>query len=1383
MKRLSRAIVFTISATILSMAPALNRAQSAGDELAKGFVNPPDAAKPRVWWHWTGGNITREGITKDLEWMKRVGIGGAQMADIGMAGGQTVEKKIEFFMPEWFDAIKHAAAESDRLGLEMSIFSSSGWSLTGGPWVKPEQAMKKLVWSETNVQGPMKFKGKLPSPPSSPGNFGSLGGLKDDNGGKRVNPAEQYYRDSIVIAFRTPIDEMSMEDLKPKAAGSGGVMDPRLLMDDLISTKATIAAGQDNVAWVQYEFPKTIKAKAVTLITPGRGSPYGQIQASDDGRNYRTIVELPGAVPYRAGGLKTYAFPETTAKFIRVRMTGAAPGPDEVIFQTAPKPTKQYQISEFIVHTGARVDRWEDKAGFNLIYEYQSAQTPPISNQSVIQPANVIDLTSKMTRDGALNWDAPAGKWTILRMGCSLVGSRNRAGTAPGLGLEVDKLNAVHLEAYFHGYMDPIEKALGPLMGKSLRYVMMDSWEAGMQNWTDDMILQFQKRRGYDPRPYLPALAGRVVGSADKSDRFLWDFRRTIADLVADAHYGTLSDLLAKKGMGIYGEAAGVSMEILEDSLLTKSKVEIPMGEFWLGKMHPFPEYYVDMRMAASAAHVYGKKFVAAESFTGGGYDAPATYKNLADYWFAQGLNRIVFHSSAHQPLDAKPGNTMVGTHFNRNITWAEQAKPFVSYLSRVSYMLQQGLFVADFAYLLPEGAPSSQPFWGAGLQPVPPEGYDYDTINADALLNRMKASSDGRLVLPDGMSYRILVLPQIDRIRPELLLKIRELVAGGATIVGPKPTLSPSLQGGADKADLQVQALANEIWGDLDGVQRNKRYFGKGLVAWGLPLNDVLTLMKIPKDAEFAGPLDSSVVWIHRRTGDADIYFVANRTDRRYGIPARFRVEGREAEIWRPDTGSMELVYFTAMGDGKTLVHLTLDPRESVFVVFRRPSSKSVRTLVPRLTMTLDKLSGPWEVSFPPNLGAPEKISMRDLESWTANSDEGVKYFSGSATYRKTIQVPQDWLNIDKVVLDLGDVKDIAQVSVNGKPVDLLWKPPYTTDIKNALKAGPNQLEITVTNQWTNRLIGDRLAGTNKRVLAASSGGMGGFGPAPALSEAGLLGPVEIFSLMPGPAHVQTAGEARDRLPFANESLDNLNPNLPTLFITGDSTAATGRPTTRGWAALLVDYFDTSKVNLVNQAIGGARFNTYLAQGRWDKVLAAVKPGDFVVIEFGHNSGPLPGIGEETQEMADPRGGPPATVHTHGWHLRKFIADVRAKGGVPIVSTITLRKKWVDEKIERLKEQKPGQGGMSDWSRQVAAAEKTFLVDHSNIIGDVYDKLGKDEVSRFFDGTEYLHTNTAGAIVNAEAFIAGLKALPGMPLIHFFNDRGKAIKIYEPAK
>jgi len=460
------------------------------------------------------------------------------------------------------------------------------------------------------------------------------------------------------------------------------------------------------------------------------------------------------------------------------------------------------------------VHRWEEKAGFSFLFEYESVPTPAVPSSAAIRRADVFDLTSKMAKDGSLNWDVPAGKWTILRMGYSLTGAKNRPATPAGLGYEADKLSRQHMEAYFRGYTDPIAQALGPLFGKGLRYIIMDSWEAGMQNWTDEMVSEFRQRRGYDPTPYLPALAGRVVESAEASDRFLWDFRRTLADMFADNHFGTMAEMARQRGLGTYAEAAGVSLEIAEDTLLNKSKVDIPMGEFWVRALHPELMYYQDVRGAASASHVYGKNLVATESFTGGGYEAPYTLKKIGDYWFAQGVNRIVFHTSAHQPLDTKPGNIMVGTHIHRNITWAEQARPFMTYLARNSFMLQQGLFVADLAYLLPEGAPSTMPIWGQGLQPPPPEGYDYDYVNADVVLHRMSVKEDGRLTLPDGMSYRVLVLPEVLTMTPALLRKVKELVKQGATVVGPPPVKSPSLMG-YPQCDAEVRKLAMEIWGN----------------------------------------------------------------------------------------------------------------------------------------------------------------------------------------------------------------------------------------------------------------------------------------------------------------------------------------------------------------------------------------------------------------------------------------------------------------------------------------------------------------------------------------------------------------------------------------
>jgi hypothetical protein len=1119
MRGLCTAIVRIVAVFALAALACWAPAQGPADALERGFRTPPESAKPRTWWHWTGGNITKEGITKDLEWMKRVGIGGFQLADVSMGSGQSVDKKIAFGTPEWLDAVRHAASEADRLGLEMAIFSSPGWSETGGPWVKPGQAMKKLVWSETVVAGPRKFTGVLPQPPSVNGPIRNLarGGAGPGPAGSVPPPQDPtFYADSAVVAYRTPDDEINMAEAHPRVTASSGSLDPKALLDDDLNTSVTIPAPEGGgLAWVQFEFDRPFKARALSVA--GRaGIPVGRLLAGDGDANLRVLATLPGPQGYRGGLARTFAFPETNARLYRLELTGAPLTPAAVMGRGTPSPAKEYVLAEALLYSGARVHRWEDKAGYSFLFEYESSPTPAVPQAAAIRRDDIADLTSKMTADGSLDWNVPPGKWTILRMGYSLTGSKNRPAVPSGQGYEADKLSRRHMEAYFHGYTDPIARALGPLFGNSLRYLLVDSWEAGMQNWTDDMIAEFRRRRGYDPVPYLPALAGHVVESSEVSDRFLWDFRRTLADMFADYHYGVLAELLHQRGLGVYAEAAGVSLEIPEDTLLNKSKVDVPMGEFWVRALHPESMYMVDVRGASSAGHVYGKPLIAAEAFTGGGYEAPSTLKNIGDYWFAQGVNRIVFHTSAHQPLDTRPGNTMVGTHINRNITWAEQAAPFMTYLARISYMLQLGTFVADLAYLLPEGAPSTMHFWGAGLRPVPPDGHDYDYINADVLLNRLSVTVGGRLALPDGMSYRVLLLPEIDRMTLPVLRKIHDLVAAGATVVGPKPLKSPSLAG-YPAADSELQSLAADLWGDTDGIAVTRHTFGKGSVICGLPLARVLASLRIPHDFDCTRSLDSDLSWIHRRSNEADIYFVANRTDRPQDLAARFRVNGKVAELWHPDSGAVEQADYI-IADGRTTVPLHLAEHESLFVVFRSPTTASSRSLPRTAGATISVLSGPWDVSFPPNLGAPEKIQIQKLESWTANPDNGVKYFSGTAAYTKSVEAPRAWFQPGgRILLDFGSVKDIAEVTLNGKPLGILWKPPYQVDVTGVMRPGVNQLVVRVTNQWTNRQIGDRLSPPEKRVLAPVGGMIGvpgrGLHTPP---ESGLLGPVSVVAVKP---------------------------------------------------------------------------------------------------------------------------------------------------------------------------------------------------------------------------------------------------------------------------
>jgi hypothetical protein len=1074
------------------------------NDLRSDFKNPPPGAWPRAWWHWTNSNVTKEGITKDLEWMKRVGIQGMQLGDVASGGGQVVPNKIVFGSPEWLDAVKYTATEAERLQLEMSMFTSAGWSLTGGPWVKPEQAMKKLVWSTSSVNAtsaPVKLT--LPQPPSNEGAGPLL---------KNGTSTKGFYKDFAVIAFRTPADELTRTGNETPALSTfKGKLNTQDLFDQNLITGISVPADPaTKKASLILTYNKPYTAKAIT-IAGRRGIPFGRVMASDDGISYRTLTTIPGKSGYRGGNIRTYAFSPVTAKYYKIEFTNAPVRPADVISEVTTAIDTAYQITEVELHSGARINRWEDKAGFNFLFEYAGTETPVQPNTSYIAKSDVVDLSSKMQPDGTLNWtDAPKGQWTIMRFGYALTGAKNRPAVPSGLGYESDKLSKKHVEAYMDGYTAPLKKALGPLYGKSLQYMVMDSWEANIQNWTDEMPAEFMKRRGYSILPYLPALAGYVVGDADASERFLWDFRRTLVDMFAENHYGTVTNYLNKQGIKTYSEAGGVSLESMEDALLNKKYVDIPMGEFWVRDLHPSSMYYEDMRGAASASHVYGKGLVAAEAYTGGNYESPNTLKKLADYWFTQGVNRLVFHTSAHQPLDTKPGNTMVGTHINRNITWAELGRPFMTYLARNSYMMQRGMYTADIVYLLNEGAPSTMPFWGPGIQPATPNGYAFDYINADALLTRMSADGNGKLVLPDGMNYSVLVLPETQEMTLPVLRKIQALVLAGATVIGPKPLKSPGLTG-YPTADEELKEIAFNVWGDLDGVSRTTRTYGKGKVVWGLPIQKVLQAKGIVKDVDAHRTLEE-VSWIHRHDGDTEIYLVVNRTDIVQDMDADFRISGKEPELWHADNASAEPAAFKTMDNG-TSVHLHLLPREAVYVLFNKSTNAISRMVIHQPEKLIAPISGPWQLSFPVGWGAPAAMQADSLNSWTANTDPAIKYFSGTATYTKTFDIKKDWLKGKAAVwIDLGKVGDIAVVTVNGSKPDTLWKAPYTTALGKYLKPGKNTIEVKVTNEWSNRIAGDLLLPADKKFL---SPGPPPFGPPKTtLNASGLLGPVEIWGV-----------------------------------------------------------------------------------------------------------------------------------------------------------------------------------------------------------------------------------------------------------------------------
>jgi hypothetical protein len=1113
-----------VAILVVLLASCAVQAQNGTDPLEQGFQNPPDSAKPRVWWHWMNGNITKEGIKLDLEWMQRIGIGGFQNFDAALATPRIVDKRLVYMTPEWKDAFRYAATLADQLGLEMAIAGSPGWSETGGPWVPPAQAMKKLVWSTTIVEGGKPFSGKLPKPPSTTGPFQNIPRAEGFNiSGMKPEHLPEYYADSAVVAYQLPDSEISMADLHPKVTSSSGHFDLATLTDgDFAKTRSLPGAPPNEKAWIQFEFSQPRTFCAITLAT-GRAAgmfemarPGGEVKreldAGDDGVRFRVVATIPGG----GIGSRTIAFPPVTARFFRVAFTSPKPvsgaKSGDMAFEglLAPQPSNEHKISELVLHTGARVNRFEEKAAFAVAPDLYDAATPDALPSIGSPKYGFVDLTSRMRPDGSLDWTPEAGRWIVYRMGYSLTGARNSPASPEATGLEVDKLSRTFVKAYLDNYLGPYKAILGDLMGKrGLQYMITDSWEAGVQNWTDDMIQQFIERRGYDMRPWLPVLTGRVVGSSKQSDRFLWDFRKTISDLTIDHHYGQISASLRELGMGRYSESHESGRIFVADGMDVKRGADIPMSAYWTLRSSEGIEqagYNADVRESASVAHIYGQNLVAAESLTAGsgawGW-SPEMLKPTADIEMAMGLNRFVIHTSVHQPISDKiPGLGLgpFGQWFTRHETWAEQARPWITYLARSSYMLQQGKFAADILYFYGEDSNITALFSQGA--PDLPAGYNFDYINADALVNRLSVAN-GLITTQSGMAYRILVLdPRSRTMSLPVLRKIRDMVRQGAIVVGIKPIATPSL------SDLQVefQKLADEVWGTADG----EHAYGSGKVYAGRVLAGVLKELQLAPDFEYTKPQsDTRVLFVHRRLPQSDIYWVSNRNARAEPIEATFRVQGLAPELWHPDTGKIEPVSYRIEG-GRTTVALSLDPIDAVFVVFRKPAAQQMLSIPAPAETTIATIEGPWDVSFQADRGAPSRITLHELSSWAENADTGVKYFSGTGSYEKTIQVQAEWLSDrTRLWLDLGSVKNLAEVIVNGKSLGMVWKAPFRIDATDALKPGSNTLQIKVINLWVNRLIGDAQPDVAKKYTYTTQQFYRANSP---LAPSGLLGPVQII-------------------------------------------------------------------------------------------------------------------------------------------------------------------------------------------------------------------------------------------------------------------------------
>lgn len=743
-----------------------------------------------------------------------------------------------------------------------------------------------------------------------------------------------------------------------------------------------------------------------------------------------------------------------------------------------------------------------------------------------VNASHVIDLTCKISPEGHLKWDVPPGRWIIVRTGHRMTGSRLSIAQPEADGLSIGWLDSRGVETQFEN-IGSILLNEAKEVDFQLKFFCDDSFEDGFPNWTASILEYFKHYRGYDALPYLPVLAGYIVENASVSDRFLHDYRKTVADCMADNHYKRFAELCHGNGLLVQNESAGPSRSgtMCMDGLKNLGRSDLPAGEFWLGIKHdeeggldlPYGQSRLERgqnkvtKMVASAAHIYGKNLVTAESYTTYRHwmDCPASLKQATDRAFCEGVNRLMIHTStATRPEDGLPGyEYYAGTHFNPNVTWWDLSTDFLAYIGRCQYLLRKGKFVADVLFYNGDWAPNL--VLPKHVEPSLGKGYDYDVCNEEVLLERLSVDN-GLITLPDGMRYRLLVLPDTKRMPLPVLQKIEELVEAGATVSGPMPVQDPGLRD-YPNCDESLRHLAAKVWGPCDGERCLENHYGKGRVFYGKPLREILLNDKIFPDFETdnaSAPID----FIHRSSEEGEFYFVCNQSNVKVQLSCAFRQEGKAPEIWDPVTGKKWAASQSKEKNGRIFISMLLDRFQSFFVVFsnktNRPSSNALSSLsyFP-YARSIEEIEGEWQVCFDTKWGAPSSITFNSLQDWTKHPESSIRYYSGKAIYKKQFFFQGSKEKMNRVFLDLGEVRNIAEVHVNNNNLGVVWTSPWRVEITDVIRKGENWLEITVANLWPNRLIGDaslpeeqRMTKTNIKLKEDTP-----------LLPSGLLGPVSI--------------------------------------------------------------------------------------------------------------------------------------------------------------------------------------------------------------------------------------------------------------------------------
>lgn len=873
----------------------------AAGTLESRFLNPPPEAKPWVYWFWMNGNVTKEGITADLEAMNRVGVGGALMMGVGLG---TPAGDADFNSPAWHELYAHAAKECVRLGMKLSLHQCDGWATAGGQWITPDRSMKKLVWTSTEVTGPSDKPLQLPKPE-----------VKED-----------FYEEVSVLAV--PMD--AARPVKPSQV----LVDGKPASELTDGNPGTGAKLPKDAIELVFEKPQQVGSMVFHIpkinYGMGNGMP-SSVEISTDGKTFHTAAEFDFNVSLGDAPSETLtvSFPPENAAAVRVRVKN---------------PHAAGEIAEIEMFGESRVHLWEVKSGFAREREHggETKWIDPASEPAEaagIPKDSVVDLSGKMAADGTLDWKAPKGSWQILRIGMTSTAKHVAPRTNVGEGLEADKMSGEAIRFHWDSFAKKMIAANNVAPGNPIYSVHTDSWESNIHTWSSWFQKEFEKRRGYSMTPWLAVLTtGRIVGTAEESERFLWDVRRTMSDLIADNFYGEMLRLCHESHVLFQSEAAGRQM-FMYDPLNYAAKTDIYMGEFWMPA-----EVRPDCKIAASAAHIYDRSIAGAEAFTagqGGFREGPFEFKALGDHAFATGVNRFIIHRYAMQPyIGIEPGMCFgpYGINFDRTNTWWENGgKAWVDYLTRCQSMLQTGKFVGDVMYFIGDGAPNFLGHRDRIWSPVPP-GYDFDGCNFE-ILNRLTVAENGDVVLPSGARYRVLLLPDRKQMTLPAIQAVERLVEAGATAIGPKPIRTPGLKDWQEQ-DAELHKIADKLWGNIDGKSVTENRVGKGRVISGISLADVLAGIA-PPDFDFSSTGAAKLRYIHRRDENADFYFVAN-ADSKASVDSvvRFRTVGKAPEFWDPSTGSIVRPAVYRQDKDITEVPLHLDPAGSVFVVFREPAS-----------------------------------------------------------------------------------------------------------------------------------------------------------------------------------------------------------------------------------------------------------------------------------------------------------------------------------------------------------------------------------------------------------------------------------------------------------